>query len=106
MAVWQRERAETAAGPETEGTDMKVVLGYSGGLDTSIIVPWLRETYQAEVICIKIPVNTRWCILPTKYLKRIPTCEYLRTKNLIILDFQVINIERRLRCIGREHGPP
>ena len=31
---------------------MKVVLGYSGGLDTSVIVPWLRENYSAEVICM------------------------------------------------------
>jgi argininosuccinate synthase len=29
----------------------KVVLAYSGGLDTSIIVPWLRENYDCEVIC-------------------------------------------------------
>ncbi|MCY4456362.1 MAG: argininosuccinate synthase [Acidimicrobiaceae bacterium] len=29
---------------------MKVVLAYSGGLDTSIILHWLRETYDAEVI--------------------------------------------------------
>ena len=29
---------------------MKVVLAYSGGLDTSVIIPWLRETYNAEVI--------------------------------------------------------
>jgi len=28
----------------------KVVLAYSGGLDTSIIIPWLRETYGYEVI--------------------------------------------------------
>lgn len=28
----------------------KVVLAYSGGLDTSIIVPWLRENYGCEVI--------------------------------------------------------
>lgn len=28
----------------------KVVLAYSGGLDTSIIVPWLRETYGCQVI--------------------------------------------------------
>ena len=27
----------------------KVVLAYSGGLDTSIIIPWLRETYALEV---------------------------------------------------------
>jgi argininosuccinate synthase len=29
----------------------KVVLAYSGGLDTSVIVPWLIETYHVEVIC-------------------------------------------------------
>ncbi len=29
----------------------KVVLAYSGGLDTSVIVPWLRENYGADVIC-------------------------------------------------------
>lgn len=29
----------------------KVVLAYSGGLDTSIIVPWLRENYGCDVIC-------------------------------------------------------
>ena len=28
----------------------KVVLAYSGGLDTSVIVPWLKETYGCEVI--------------------------------------------------------
>src|SRR5687768_3334955 len=31
---------------------MKVVLAYSGGLDTSIIVPWLKENYNATVICM------------------------------------------------------
>ncbi|MDT8287903.1 MAG: argininosuccinate synthase, partial [Elusimicrobiales bacterium] len=31
----------------------KVVLAYSGGLDTSIIIPWLREHYPgAEVIAM------------------------------------------------------
>ena len=29
----------------------KVVLAYSGGLDTSVILPWLKETYGYEVIC-------------------------------------------------------
>ena len=28
----------------------KIVLAYSGGLDTSVAVPWLKENYQAEVI--------------------------------------------------------
>ena len=30
----------------------KVVLAYSGGLDTSIIIPWLIENYQCEVIAM------------------------------------------------------
>ncbi len=29
----------------------KVLLAYSGGLDTSAIIPWLIETYDCEVIC-------------------------------------------------------
>ena len=29
-----------------------IVLAYSGGLDTSIIVPWLRENYNARVVCV------------------------------------------------------
>src|SRR5262250_4032932 len=30
----------------------KVVLAYSGGLDTSIIIPWLKENYNCEVIAM------------------------------------------------------
>ena len=30
----------------------KVVLAYSGGLDTSIIIPWLKDNYGCEVICV------------------------------------------------------
>ena len=29
-----------------------IVLAYSGGLDTSIIVPWLREHYDARIVCV------------------------------------------------------
>ena len=29
----------------------RAVLAYSGGLDTSIIVPWLKEHYGCEVVC-------------------------------------------------------
>ena len=29
---------------------MKIVLAYSGGLDTSVICRWLQETYDAEVV--------------------------------------------------------
>lgn len=30
----------------------KVVLAYSGGLDTSIIIPWLKENYDCEVVAV------------------------------------------------------
>src|SRR2546422_8672531 len=30
----------------------KVVLAYSGGLDTSVIIPWLKETYGCVVIAV------------------------------------------------------
>ena len=29
----------------------KVVLAYSGGLDTTAIIPWLKEHFGYEVIC-------------------------------------------------------
>ena len=35
----------------------RVVLAYSGGLDTSAIVPWLRERYGAAVICVAADVG-------------------------------------------------
>src|ERR1035437_9976616 len=38
-------------GPEPNAfPPMKIVLAYSGGLDTSVIVKWLRETYDAEIV--------------------------------------------------------
>jgi argininosuccinate synthase len=30
----------------------KVALAYSGGLDTSVIIPWLKENYQCEVVAV------------------------------------------------------
>ena len=32
----------------------KVVLAYSGGLDTSVIIPWLKENYGCEVIACTV----------------------------------------------------
>ncbi len=34
-----------------------IALAYSGGLDTSIIVPWLKERYDARVICIAADIG-------------------------------------------------
>ena len=35
----------------------RIVLAYSGGLDTSAIVPWLRERYGATVLCVAADVG-------------------------------------------------
>ncbi len=35
----------------------KVALAYSGGLDTSIIIPWLKENYGCEVVAIAVDVG-------------------------------------------------
>jgi len=32
----------------------KVILAYSGGLDTTAIIPWLKETYDYDVVCVCI----------------------------------------------------
>lgn len=36
---------------------MRVLLAYSGGLDTSVIIPWLKENYDCEVICMAADVG-------------------------------------------------
>ena len=38
-------------------TAKKVVLAYSGGLDTSIIIPWLKENYGCEIIAMAADVG-------------------------------------------------
>ncbi|KAJ0539935.1 putative argininosuccinate synthase [Helianthus annuus] len=53
---------ETDASNATKGRGLrgklnKVVLAYSGGLDTSVIVPWLRENYGCEVVCFTADVG-------------------------------------------------
>ncbi|MDR1066010.1 MAG: argininosuccinate synthase [Clostridiales bacterium] len=35
----------------------KIVLAYSGGLDTSVIIPWLKENYGCEVIAVAADVG-------------------------------------------------
>ncbi|CAJ1943652.1 unnamed protein product [Sphenostylis stenocarpa] len=49
--------SETVKGGGLRGKLNKVVLAYSGGLDTSVIVPWLRENYGCEVVCFTADVG-------------------------------------------------
>ena len=46
----------------------KVVLAYSGGLDTSVILKWLKETYDCELVTFTADIgqgreNRWWCSL-------------------------------------------
>ena len=58
----------------------KVVLAYSGGLDTSIIIPWLKEHYNnCEVIAVSGNVvrptsSTVWRKRPSRPARRSSTC--------------------------------
>src|SRR6187401_3286288 len=53
MAKTRTVTALMAAAGHTSMTKKinKIVLAYSGGLDTSAMLLWLKETYQCEVIC-------------------------------------------------------
>jgi hypothetical protein len=44
----------------------KIVVAYSGGLDTSVILRWLKETYHAEVIACAIDVGQGKELKPLK----------------------------------------
>ncbi|HVL47775.1 MAG TPA: argininosuccinate synthase [Candidatus Thermoplasmatota archaeon] len=36
---------------------LKTVLGYSGGLDTSVAIRWIKEKYKSEVVCVLVDVG-------------------------------------------------
>ena len=40
-----------------KGKVKKVVLLYSGGLDTSVMVKWIQEEYKAQVIALTIDIG-------------------------------------------------
>ena len=61
----------------------KIVLAYSGGLDTSIILKWLQENYDAEVICYTADVGQE---IDRK--KIIKNAKRLGVKNIIIEDLK------------------
>ena len=65
----------------------KIVLAYSGGLDTSIILKWLQENYDAEVICYTADVGQE---IDRK--KIIKNAKRLGVKNIIIENLKDQNI--------------
>ena len=61
----------------------KIILAYSGGLDTSIILKWLQENYNAEVICYTADIGQE--IDRKKIFKN---AKKFGVKNIIIQDLK------------------
>jgi argininosuccinate synthase len=61
----------------------KIVLAYSGGLDTSVILKWLQENYKAEVICYTADIGQE---IDRKKILR--NAKKFGVKNIIIQDLK------------------
>ena len=77
----------------------KIVLAYSGGLDTSIILKWLQENYKAEVICYTADIGQE---IDKK--KIISNAKKLGVKNIIIKDLKNIFIKDYVFPMLRGHA--
>ena len=77
----------------------KIVLAYSGGLDTSIILRWLQENYKAEVIAYTSDIGQ---ILDKK--KIIRNAKKLGVKNIIIENLRNIFIKEYIFPMVRAHA--
>ena len=77
----------------------KIVLAYSGGLDTSIILKWLQENYDAEGICYTADVGQE---IDRK--KIIRNAKRLGVKNIIIKDLKDIFVKDYVFPMIRGHA--
>ena len=77
----------------------RIVLAYSGGLDTSIILKWLQENYDAEVICYTADIGQE--INKNKIIKN---AKKLGVKKIIINDLKDIFIKEYIYPMIRGHA--
>ena len=77
----------------------KIVLAYSGGLDTSIILRWLQENYEAEVIAYTSDIGQE--IDKKKIIKN---ARRLGVKKIIIEDLRNIFVKDYIFPIIRAHA--
>ncbi len=77
----------------------KIVLAYSGGLDTSIILKWLQENYDADVICYTADVGQK---IDRK--KIITNAKKFGVKNIIIKDLKDIFVKDYVYPMIRGHA--
>ena len=77
----------------------KIVLAYSGGLDTSIILKWLQENYNAEVIAYTSDIGQK--INKKKILKN---AKALGVKKIIIEDLKDLFVKEYVYPMIRGHA--
>ena len=77
----------------------KIVLAYSGGLDTSIILKWLQENYRAEVIAYTSDIGQ---VMNKK--KIIKNAKRLGVKNIIIEDLKNEFVKNYVFPMVRAHA--
>ena len=77
----------------------KIVLAYSGGLDTSIILRWLQENYKSEVIAYTSDIGQ---IIDKK--KIIENAKRLGVKKIIIEDLKDIFVKEYVFPMIRAHA--
>ncbi len=77
----------------------KIVLAYSGGLDTSIILKWLQENYNAEVICYTADIGQE--IDRKKIFKN---AKKFGVKNIIIKDLKDTFVKEYVYPMIRGHA--
>ena len=77
----------------------KIVLAYSGGLDTSIILRWLQENYKAEVIAYTSDIGQE-----INRKKILTNAKRLGVKNIIIEDLKNIFVKDYVFPMIRAHA--
>jgi len=77
----------------------KIVLAYSGGLDTSIILKWLQENYHAEVIAYTADIGQEM-----NKSKIIKNAKKLGVKNIIIEDLKNTFVKDYVYPMVRGHA--
>ena len=77
----------------------KIVLAYSGGLDTSIILKWLQENYNSEVICYTADIGQE---IDRK--KIVKNAKKLGVKNIIIENLKNIFVKDYVYPMLRGHA--
>ena len=71
----------------------KVVLAYSGGLDTSVILQWLQDTYQCEIVTFTADIGQGEEVSPAR----------AKAKKMGVKEIFIDDLREEFVQIGRAH---